>query len=83
MNHYNLNGADNFFSDDCLHFTAEEKAAVLKYCNEHFPDSPKGYGDCGLLFVLQHDCPNNTIPILHAYNKNKWFPLFPRSNPPS
>lgn len=83
MNHYNLNGADNFFSDDCCHFTAEEKATVLKYCNKYFPDSPRGYGDCGLLFVLQHDCPNNTIPLLHAYNKNKWVPLFPRSNPPS
>lgn len=83
MTHYHLIGSDNLFSDDCTHFTAAEKETVLGYCNAHFPDKPKGYGDCGLLFVLQHDCPNNSLPILHRYNKNKWVPLFPRSKPPT
>jgi hypothetical protein len=82
MTHYNLIGSDNLFSDDCCHFTADDKETVLRYCTEHFPERPKGYGDCGLLFVLQHDCPNNSIPLLHSYNKDKWVPLFPRSNPP-
>lgn len=82
MNHYNLRGSDNLFSDECVHFTAEEKKTVLGYCTKHFPKKPKGYGDCGLLFVLQHDCPNNSIPILHSYDKNRWVPLFPRTNPP-
>lgn len=83
MSHYNLIGGDNLFSDDCGHFTENEKNTVLSYCTEHFPAKPKGYGDCGLLFVLQHDCPNNSIPILHSYNKDKWAPLFPRTKPPS
>ncbi len=83
MTHYNLIGSDNFFSDDCCHFTSSDKEIVLRYCTEHFPEKPKGYGDCGLLFVLNHDCPNNTIPILHSYNKDKWVPLFPRTNPPA
>jgi len=83
MTHYNLIGSDSLFSDECFHFTPDEKDVVLRYCKEHFPDKPKGYGDCGLLFVLQHDCPNNTIPILHSYKGNKWVPLFPRTNPPT
>jgi hypothetical protein len=83
MNHYNLISSDNLFSDDCCHFTPAEKETVLRYCTEHFPDMPKGYGDCGLLFVLQHDCPNNSIPLLHSYRKNQWVPLFPWTNPPS
>ncbi len=83
MTHYNLISSDNLFSDDCFHFTEAEKQTVLKYCAEHFPDKPKGYGDCGLLFVLQHDCPDNSIPILHSYNRNKWVPIFPRTGPPS
>ena len=81
MAHYNLVNSDNIFSDHCLHFSADEKKTLLGYCNQHFPAAPKGYGDCGLVFVLQHDCPNNTIPILHGHNKNKWHPLFPRSSP--
>jgi hypothetical protein len=83
MTHYNLISSDNLFSDDCCHFSPDDKETVLRYCNEHFPEMPKGYGECGLLFVLQHDCPNNTIPLLHAYSKKRWVPLFPRSNPPS
>jgi hypothetical protein len=79
--HYNLHESDNIFSDKCRHFSADDKAALLDYCTTHFPKAPKGYGDCGLVFVLQHDCPNNTIPILHSHNQGKWFPLFPRSSP--
>ena len=83
MTQYDLISSDNIFSDDCRHFSTDEKQTVLKYCNEHFPEKPKGYGDCGLLFVLQHDCPNNSIPLLHSYNKDRWMPLFPRTNAPS
>jgi len=54
----------------------------MAYCEEHFPKRPKGYGECGLLFVMHHDCPNNCIPLLHQFRKNKWFPLFPRTNAP-
>lgn len=78
LSHYNLDSSDNFFSADCHHFTAADKQAVLQKCTAHFPKSPRGYEDCGLLFVLQHDCPNNSIPLLHAHAA-KWIPLFPRS----
>jgi hypothetical protein len=82
--HYNLNGSDNFFSEDCHHFSDDDKKSVLQYCEKHFPDEPRGHGACGLLFVLQHDCPNNSIPLLHKHKKNKWVPLFPRTkNTPS
>lgn len=80
MAHYNLVNADNIFAPQCLHFDDSEKGTILSYCQTHFPNKPKGYGDCGLIFVLQHDCPNNTIPILHGQHK-KWHPLFPRASP--
>jgi hypothetical protein len=83
MSHYNLIDADNLFSNHCSHFSENEKGTVLRYCSAHFPAKPKGYGDCGLLFVLQHVCPNNSIPILHSYNKDKWVPLFPRTKAPA
>jgi hypothetical protein len=76
---HNLDASDNFFSEECDHFTEAEKQAILWRCNKHFPNEPRGYGDCGLLIVLQHDCPNNSIPLLHKPKKNKWVPLFPRS----
>jgi hypothetical protein len=82
MAHLNLLDSDNIFSDRCHHFSAADKTDILGYCQRHFPSSPKGYGDCGLIFVLHHDCPNNTIPILHSQNKNRWRPLFPRVSPP-
>jgi len=80
MAHINLMESDNIFSEKCHRFSDDDKAALLGYCTKHFPKVPKGYGDCGLIFVLQHDCPNNTIPILHGHNK-RWQPLFPRSSP--
>ena len=77
--HYHLTPSDNLFSEDCRHFTQDDKHAVLKHCKKYFPEEPRGYGECGLLFVLQHDCPNNSIPLLHKYKMNKWVPLFPRT----
>jgi hypothetical protein len=66
--HRRLGARDNFFSDDCISFTTEEKATVLEYC--HIADAPnaRGYGQSGLLVVMAHRCPNNSIPILHARN---------------
>jgi hypothetical protein len=76
---HNLDASDNIFSEECGHFSEEEKQAILSHCTKHFPNEPRGYGECGLLYVLQHDCPNNSIPLLHKQKKNKWVPLFPRS----
>jgi hypothetical protein len=67
----------NVFSEDNLQFTAAERAIILPYCVLSDPRNPTGFGSCGLLFVLSHKTPNNTLPILHA-NKATWRGLFPR-----
>ena len=58
-------------------FTKPEKDTILTYCKLADRRSPKGWGDCGLLFVLSHKTPNNSLPILHAIT-GKWTGLFPR-----
>lgn len=65
------------FSESCRQFTDDEKATLLHYCRIADKKNPRGWGDCGLTFVLAHRCPNNTIPILHACNQ-RWDGLFPR-----
>lgn len=67
----------NFFSAACMHFNADEKRAVEKYCRKVDRHRPKGSGDAGLLVVFAHRCPNNTLPILHTKTSN-WSALFPR-----
>jgi len=74
-----LQSSDNIFATECRHFTNEEKAIVLQYCRNANAAIPRGYGDCGLLLVFTHRCPNNTIPILHANHEN-WVGLFPRDD---
>jgi hypothetical protein len=72
-----LGSADNIFSPTCPHFTAAEKMTLLGYGRRADRSNPKGFGECGLVVVLAHRCPNNSIPILHA-NNGKWQGLFPR-----
>jgi hypothetical protein len=74
---HELDERDNLFSDRCVHFSSSEKDVVLAYNEAADKKQPKGYGDCGLVVVFQHRCPNNSIPILHA-NHTKWTGLFPR-----
>lgn len=72
-----LTSGDQLFSDDCREFDAMEKERILKYCRRADRRSPKGFGDCGLLVVFHHRCPNNSIPVLHSSSPR--FPgLFPR-----
>jgi hypothetical protein len=68
---------DSPISDACTHFTAEEKARLVEYGLRADKKRPRGFGDCGLVVVFYHNCPNNSLPILHAVSK-KWTPLFPR-----
>ena len=68
---------DNIFSNACRHFSRKEKAALLRYCSTADRKNPRGFGECGLLYVLSHKTPNNTIPVLHANNR-RWVGLFPR-----
>lgn len=41
---------------------------------------PLGYGDQGLLLTFTRNCPNNSLPILHASGRTSgsWAALFPR-----
>lgn len=61
----------------CTYFTAQEKATVRQYCKRADAKNPDGFGGCGLLYVLAHRCPNNSLPILHARH-DRWRGLFPR-----
>jgi hypothetical protein len=68
---------DNIFARSCNFFSIKEKAVLLSYCKKADRRHPKGFGDCGLLYILSHKTPNNSVPILHA-NHQKWIGLFPR-----
>jgi len=78
LTHRTLGYGDNLFHDDCTRFTLHEKNRILHYCSIASSTHPCGYGKCGLVLVLYHQCPNNSIAVLHASSK-KWVPLFPRS----
>jgi len=75
--HIELGATDNLFANNCGRFTASEKRAILSYCERADPAHPRGFGDCGFVFVLAHKCPNNTVPILHA-RRAGWEGLFRR-----
>lgn len=77
MCHLELSASDNVFSASCSHFTQAEQHRLLTYCDVANPSAPRGYGDCGFLIVFSHDCPDNSIPVLHA-NHPRWRGLFPR-----
>jgi hypothetical protein len=68
---------DNVFDTRCSYFSDADRQTIERYGKRADRQRPKGYGDCGLLFVLCHKTPNNTLPILHA-NHDKWRGLFPR-----
>lgn len=72
-----LRASDNLFSDACRTFSDNEKRAILRYCSRADDKYPRGYGDCGLLVVFAHGCPNNSIPILHS-GGGSFSGLFPR-----
>lgn len=64
--HRRLGSRDNFFSADCTAFSAADKATVLGYCSSADATNPRGYGQSGLLVVMHHRCPNNSLPVLHG-----------------
>lgn len=77
LTHRPLGDRDNLFHDGCNHFSAHEKSRILHYCRIASPGHPRGFGDCGLVLVLYHQCPNNSLAVLHASSR-EWEPLFPR-----
>ena len=67
-----LRARDNFFAGECTHFRRAEKERILAYCQRADSTNPQGYGQCGLLLVMAHRCPNNSLPILHARGRSFW-----------
>ncbi len=78
VTHRHLGTRDSVPMDDCAHFSTQEKKRILHYCKIASPEKPWGFSECGLIIVLSHQCPNNSISILHSASKF-WEPLFPRS----
>jgi hypothetical protein len=72
-----LTEEDNVVSQGCSKFSAEEKEVILQYGVKADPRWPAGYGKSGLLLVLSHKTPNNSLPIIHV-NEEHWRGLFPR-----
>jgi len=74
-----LTVANNVLSQESNLFEEGEKDLLLAQCrrtgcaNKYL----RGYGDCGLLQVFKHFCPNNSLPILW-YESPKWRKLFKR-----
>jgi hypothetical protein len=78
LTHRALGFSDSFFHSDCNHFSSADKNRLLHYCKIASRDHPQGFGNCGLVIVLYHQCPNNSMALLHN-SSEKWEPLFPRS----
>lgn len=68
--------SSNIFGTEAK-WSSEDKERLLTYCKKASKSKPKGHGDCGLLVVFAHSCPNNSIAVLHAQTE-KWEPLFRR-----
>lgn len=58
-------------------FSDDERGVIERYCIKADPNHPKGFGGLGILFVLSHSAPNNSLPILHV-DKPDWRGIFPR-----
>ena len=74
-----LTEANNVISEESTTFEGDEKDLLLVKCQETgcAPKYLRGYGDCGLLQVFKHFCPNNCLPVLW-YESAKWRKLFKR-----
>lgn len=72
-----LDSRHNFFALACTYFRVGEKTRIARYCRRADRSSPHGFGDCGLLLVLAHGGPNDSLPILHS-KKRAFRGLFPR-----
>lgn len=70
---------DNLFSSRCTYFTQIEKDRLVQYGLKGDPNHPRGWGDSGLVLVFAHNCPNDTIPVLHARRRG-WEGLFRRQD---
>ncbi len=78
------------FAEDSIILFDPDKSEIRKLCDKYFfqlkehPDVKQwqedikyGFKENQLTLVLDHNCPNNTLPIMWAENSN-WKALFPR-----
>jgi hypothetical protein len=70
----------NVFHEDCDRFNEAEKRSLLTLCRGTGCSDAylKGRGECGLLVVFKHGCPNNSLPILWHSRENRWEAMFQR-----
>jgi hypothetical protein len=54
------------------------KAIFWDYGYRLYPNHPLGFRDSQMLIILDHNTPNNTLPVLWSKTKG-WVPLFDRS----
>jgi len=75
-----LPASANVFHNDCIDFTIQEKTSLRRLCvrTKCGPKYVNGWGECGLLVVFKHGCPNNSIPILWHEREGEWEALFKR-----
>lgn len=73
-----LDDGDNIFHATCTRFSNADKTILQGYCTRVDGAQPQGFGDCGFLIVFAHDCPNNSIPILHR-DLPRWHAIFSRA----
>jgi hypothetical protein len=74
-------------SDRCFHEsasifeTADDRLVARRLVEElarrFGSKEPLGTGDLEALVVFEHNCPNNTLPLLWR-KSNEWTPLFER-----
>lgn len=80
-----IKGSSRVFSSQFdLPHKDEIQAIAEKYGKKLYPDHPLGYDDSQALICYTYGCPNNTLPIIWASDKNEkekgiaWKPLFER-----
>jgi hypothetical protein len=79
-----LDQGDQCFADSSAVFDSDEERLVARRMVEEFgrdlgSTEPLGTGSSEALVVFEHNCPNNSLPILWKHgNAVPWTPLFPR-----
>jgi hypothetical protein len=70
---------DRVFSTANTQFDNAEKQTIMNYCHRTncASDYVTGYGDTQSLVVFEHNCPNDSLPILWVENAS-WKGLFSR-----
>lgn len=79
-----LSESNRAFSSDSTVFSdaseRERARRLFEECGRRaLPKNPLGFGGCEAVVVFDSNCPNNSLPVLWASDRDDWVPLFPRS----